>query len=137
MEHDIEPKNIGLDRRKQAKYYLGFDFNINKKTDKIELAAAYRKQVEKIMDCGDFSSPQKQIKSMKNEYMDTMDTNWKYNLPKRSLQNSQFLRDGEHEPPQPNEHYRATCVVEQQQVMATLEADLGRVMHTEGNDNWD
>ena len=68
VEHEFEPKNLGLNWRKQVRYFLGWDFVINPRADKLVLGESYRRQVEQVLE-GDFSKAEKQSTLLKNEYM--------------------------------------------------------------------
>lgn len=69
---------MGLDKKNNLKYYLGFNFKIDRSLKKEETVEKYKAKVLNF-----FSKP-KQVKeerspskSYKNEYYETMDTTWK------------------------------------------------------------
>lgn len=48
IEHQFKLSNIGLDKRNNLKYYIGFDFKIDRALVKNEATLKYKRQIEKL-----------------------------------------------------------------------------------------
>ncbi len=46
VEHEFHPENIGLDKRNGLKYYLGFNFKIDRSMRKEDTLHKYRRIIE-------------------------------------------------------------------------------------------